>query len=179
MNEQRKVLVTGGTGYIGSHACVSLIEAGYTPVVLDNLSNSSPVVLERIEAVTGVRPRFVEGDIRDEAMLHALLAEERPGAVMHFAGLKAVGESVAQPERYQDNNVGGTECLLRAMEAVELRRLVFSSSATVYGDPDAVPIAEDAPMRTTNPYGQTKLDVERLLAARHRDNPRWSVACLR
>ncbi len=179
MNDNRTVLVTGGAGYIGSHACVALIEAGYRPVILDNLSNSSPRVLERIRRITGQVPAFYRADIRDEAAIRDVLARERPGAVMHFAGLKAVGESVEQPERYQDNNVNGTRCLLDVMAAVGLRRLVFSSSATIYGDPETVPIPEHAARVATNPYGQTKLDIERMLEARHADDPRWAVACLR
>lgn len=179
MNHPRKVLVTGGTGYIGSHACVRLIEAGYAPVILDNLCNSSDVVIDRIALITGVKPGFAELDLRDETGVLRLLETERPAAVMHFAGLKAVGESVEQPERYRENNVGGTRTLLRAMDATGLRQLVFSSSATVYGDPDRVPIAESARRSATNPYGQTKLDIEIMLEALHREDPRWSIACLR
>jgi len=176
---QRKVLVTGGTGYIGSHACVSLMEAGFEPVVYDNLCNSSPVVLERIQTVTGRRPPFVEGDIRDPGDLARVFRDHEPGAVMHFAGLKAVGESVAQPERYADNNVGGTRRLLEAMAQAGVHRLVFSSSATVYGDPERVPVSEDAPLSATNPYGQTKLDIERMLEALHAEEPHWAIARLR
>jgi len=176
---ERKVLVTGGTGYIGSHACVSLLEAGYQPLVYDNLCNSSASVLERIERITGVLPPFTEGDVRDETALAALLAAESPVAVMHFAGLKAVGESVADPDRYRDNNVEGTRCLLRAMERNGLATIVFSSSATVYGDPASVPIREDAPLGATNPYGETKLEVEQELARRFQDHPDWRIACLR
>ena len=179
MNENRKVLVTGGTGYIGSHACVSLIEAGYQPLVVDNLCNSRARVLDRIETVTGHRPTFVKGDIRDAELLARVFRETRPGAVMHFAGLKAVGESVDQPARYRDNNVVGSRRLVEAMREAGIRRLVFSSSATVYGDPEEVPIRETAPLGPTNPYGQTKLDVERLLAATAEAGSDWSIACLR
>ncbi|MEM1411219.1 MAG: UDP-glucose 4-epimerase GalE [Pseudomonadota bacterium] len=179
MEKNRKVLVTGGTGYIGSHACVALIDAGYVPVVVDNLINSSALVLDRIEAITSHRPAFTEGDIRDGELLAALLQSHRPAAVMHFAGLKAVGESVEQPERYEENNVGGTRCLLEAMERSGVHRLVFSSSATVYGDPDAVPIPESAARRAMNPYGQNKLDIERMLEAQSAAHPAWNIACLR
>jgi UDP-glucose 4-epimerase len=179
MTTNRKVLVTGGTGYIGSHACVSLIEAGYRPLVLDNLSNSRSLVLDRIEEITGQRPAFIEGDIRDTSLLRRLFDESAPGAVMHFAGLKAVGESVQQPERYRDHNVEGSRCLVDAMRGAGVRRLVFSSSATVYGDPDEVPIRENAPLGPTNPYGQTKLDVERMLGGVADAERGWAIACLR
>ena len=179
MNQNRKVLVTGGTGYIGSHAVLSLSEAGYEPVLLDNLCNSSVQVVGRLEDLLGRRLDFHEVDIRDRAALDRVFHETGPGAVLHFAGLKAVGESVEQPERYQDFNVGGTRTLMAAMAGAGVRRLVFSSSATVYGDPDSVPITEDAPRRATNPYGQTKLDIEVLLEAHCARHPDWSVACLR
>ncbi|MEE4175640.1 MAG: UDP-glucose 4-epimerase GalE [Xanthomonadales bacterium] len=179
MNQNRKILVTGGTGYIGSHAVLSLVDAGYDPVLLDNLCNSSAKVLDRLEMLLGRRPVFHEKDIRDREALDQVLRTERPAAVLHFAGLKAVGESVEQPERYQAFNVGGTRTLLAAMHDAGVHRLVFSSSATVYGDPDSVPIAENAPRRATNPYGQTKLDIEHMLEAHCEDHPGWAVACLR
>ena len=179
MNENRKVLVTGGTGYIGSHAVLSLAEAGYEPVLLDSLVNSSVAVVGRLEKLLDRPLVFHEVDIRDRAGLDRVLRETGPAAVLHFAGLKAVGESVEQPERYQDFNVGGTRTLIAAMEDAGVRRLVFSSSATVYGDPEEVPIAEDAPRRATNPYGQTKLDIEVLLEEHCARRPDWSVACLR
>jgi UDP-glucose 4-epimerase len=179
MTNNRTILVTGGTGYIGSHACVSLVEAGYRPVVLDNLSNSSARVLERIHQITGQATPFYRADIRDRGAVREVLARERPGSVMHFAGLKAVGESVAEPERYQDNNVNGTRVLLECMADADVRRIVFSSSATVYGDPDTVPIPEGASRVATNPYGQTKLDIERMLEALNEADPRWGIACLR
>jgi UDP-glucose 4-epimerase len=179
MNENRKVLVTGGTGYIGSHAVLSLVEAGFEPVLLDNLCNSSVKVVERLEELLGLGLDFHEVDVRDRSALDRVFRESGPGAVLHFAGLKAVGESVEQPERYQDYNVGGTRTLMAAMGDAGVHRLVFSSSATVYGNPDSVPITEDAPRRTTNPYGQTKLDVEVLLEAHCARHPDWSVACLR
>lgn len=173
------VLVTGGTGYIGSHACVALIEAGRRPLVFDNLCNSSPAVLERIERLTGERPAFVEGDIRDADTLGRVFGQYPVDAVMHFAGLKAVGESVEQPGRYRENNVGGTEALLRAMDRADVRTLVFSSSATVYGDAVEPPIREDAPRSATNPYGQTKLDIENMLEELHGEDQRWRIARLR
>ncbi len=175
----RKVLVTGGAGYIGSHACVSLFAAGYQPVVFDNLCNSHARVLERIGEVAGQAPDFIEGDIRDAQALEAVFRSFEPGAVMHFAGLKAVGESVERPHLYQDNNVGGTRVLLDVMQRMGVHSLVFSSSATVYGDPDEVPITEHAPRRATNPYGQTKLDIERLLETLTAKDARWRIACLR
>src|SRR5262245_57569735 len=135
------VLVTGGTGFIGSHACVALARAGYDVTVVDNLSNSRRSVLERVSRIVGRPVGFAEGDIRDAEFLRSLFATRRHAAVVHFAGLKAVGESVAEPLRYWDNNVGGTLALLRAMEAAEVRRIVFSSSATVYGDGAAMPLS--------------------------------------
>lgn len=176
---EKVVLVTGGMGYIGSHACIALAEAGFEPVILDNLSNSSRGVLDRLDMLCGRNLVFHEGDIRDQDQLRGILREHHPFAVLHFAGLKSVGESVEFPERYQDNNVTGTRCLIDAMQAEGIRRLVFSSSATVYGVPDAVPVSESAPLRAGNPYGQTKLDIEYMLAALVSGDPEWSVACLR
>jgi len=173
------VLVTGGVGYIGSHACVVLIEAGYDVVVLDNLCNSSPQVIARIERITGKAPVFIQGDIRERACLDRIFSEHTVAAVMHFAGLKAVGESVTKPLEYYDNNVVGTLVLLAAMEQARVRSLVFSSSATVYGDPAAVPIREDFPRSATNPYGRSKLIVEDILADWHAANPTWSIGRLR
>lgn len=173
------ILVTGGAGYIGSHTCVALIEAGYTPLVLDNLCNSSAESLARVARITGVHPGFVEGDIRDFARLQDLLAEHRPQAVIHFAGLKSVGESVRQPLEYYDNNVGGTITLLRAMQQAHLRKLIFSSSATVYGDPASVPIREDFPRSATNPYGRSKLVIEDILADLLRADAAWRIGRLR
>ncbi len=174
-----KILVTGGAGYIGSHTCVVLIEAGVTPVILDNLSNADAGVVERISEITGVTPRLVEGDIRDAKLLDALFAAEGISAVIHFAGLKAVGESVMQPLTYFDNNVHGSLCLLAAMRRAGVRRLVFSSSATVYGDPARVPVSEDAPCSATNPYGRSKLMIEEILADLARAEPDWAIARLR
>ena len=159
------VLVTGGTGYIGSHACVALAEAGCKVVVLDNLCNSSIGVLDRIAELSGQKPEFVLGDIRDEEALRDVFARFRPSAVLHFAGLKSVGESVAHPERYRDNNVEGTRVLLAAMQDAGVYTIVFSSSATVYGKPQFCPVTEQHPLAATNPYGQNKLDIENLLRA--------------
>ncbi len=173
------ILVTGGAGYIGSHTVVELLQAGRDLVIFDNLSNSSVRVLERIEAIAGVRPRFVEGDIRDPGALTATFREFPITSVIHFAGLKAVGESVAEPLRYYDNNVVGSLRLCEAMAAAGVRRLVFSSSATVYGDPHTVPIREDFPLQATNPYGRTKLHIEEMLRDFSRGDPDWRIALLR
>ena len=173
------VLVTGGTGYIGSHACVALIEAGYDVVVLDNLCNSSPVSLERIETICGVRPALVAGDLRDEQHLEQAFSRYKPQAVLHFAGLKAVGESVDMPVQYYDANIGGALALLAAMDRYGVRDIVFSSSATVYGDPASVPIREDFPTVATNPYGRSKLMIEEILADWQVANPEVSVCRLR
>ncbi len=173
------ILVTGGAGYIGSHTCVALIEAGYTPLVLDNLCNSSAESLARVGRIAGLRPALIEGDIRDLALLERVLAEHRPQAVIHFAGLKAVGESVHKPLEYYDNNLGGTTTLLRAMQGAGLRNIIFSSSATVYGDPASVPIREDFPRSATNPYGRSKLVIEDMLADLQRADARWRIARLR
>lgn len=173
------VLVTGGMGYIGSHTCIQMIEAGMTPVILDNLYNSKSTVLERIEKVSGVRPKFVEGDIRDKSLLVDALSSNDIEAVIHFAGLKAVGESVEKPLEYYDNNVNGTLVLVDAMRDAGVKSLVFSSSATVYGDPASVPITEDFPTSATNPYGRSKLMVEECLTDFQKANPDWSITLLR
>ncbi len=173
------ILVTGGTGYIGSHTCVELIQAGRSVVLLDNLSNSHVEVLQRIERITGVRPIFVEGDVRDRGLLDHLFAEHKPASVIHFAGLKAVGESVEKPLEYYDNNVRGTLELLAAMRQASVRTLVFSSSATVYGDPQSVPIREDFPVSATNPYGRSKLIAEEILGDLIKAEPGWKIARLR
>lgn len=174
-----RVLVTGGAGYIGSHACVALIEAGYDVVVLDNLCNSSPVALQRVQDICGTSVVFKRGDIRDRECLDLLFKEHQIDSVLHFAGLKAVGESVEQPLQYYDNNVTGSLVLLAAMQHAGVRNLVFSSSATVYGDPITVPIREDFAVGPTNPYGRTKLMVEDILADWHAANPDWSIGRLR
>jgi UDP-glucose 4-epimerase len=173
------ILVTGGAGYIGSHTCVALIEAGYTPVVYDNLCNSSAESLARVERITGKRPAFVQADIRDAARLDAVFAQHKIDAVIHFAGLKAVGESVEKPLMYYDNNVGGTVVLLEAMQRAKVHNLIFSSSATVYGDPASTPIREDFPLSATNAYGRSKLMIEEILGDLHRAEPHWRIARLR
>lgn len=157
------VMITGGTGYIGSHVAVDLIDHGHTVVLLDNLANSSELVIDRIEEITSVRPAFVKADIRDEAAMDAAFAAHDIGTVIHCAGLKSVGESVDQPLEYYDNNVTGTLAMLRSMGRSGVRRIVFSSSATVYGDPQFLPLTEDHPIQPTNPYGWTKAQIEQIL----------------
>jgi UDP-glucose 4-epimerase len=175
-----KILVTGGAGYIGSHTTLALLEAGFEVVVLDNLCNSSAESLRRVEQICGKAPLFVQGDIRDRALLDELFAAHRIGAVLHFAGLKAVGESVRKPLDYYENNVAGSVTLCQAMAAAGVFRLVFSSSATVYGEPAQMPIGEDLPTGVpTNPYGRSKLMVEELLQDLAASDPRWSIALLR
>jgi UDP-glucose 4-epimerase len=173
------VLVTGGMGYIGSHTCIQMIAAGMTPVILDNLYNSKSTVLARIEKVSGVPPQFIEGDIRDKALLIDVMQRHQIQSVIHFAGLKAVGESVQKPLEYYDNNVNGTLVLVDAMREAGVKSLVFSSSATVYGDPASVPITEDFPTSATNPYGRSKLMVEECLTDFQKANPDWSITLLR
>lgn len=175
----KNIFITGGLGYIGSHTCVVLIEAGFQVSIIDNLSNSSRNVLDRIEAISGVRPAFHEGDIRDGSLLDNIFSSQRFDAVIHFAGLKAVGESVDKPVDYYDNNVGGSISLLIAMKKAQVDALVFSSSATVYGDPHTVPIKEDFPCSATNPYGNSKLFIENILADLSAAEPDWSIARLR
>ena len=174
-----RVLVTGGTGYIGSHTCISLLDAGYEPVIVDNLSNSKKGVLGRLTRITGRDLTFYEGDILDQALLEKILADEKIEAVIHFAGLKAVGESVSIPVAYYENNVGGTVSLLKAMDKTNVRCIVFSSSATVYGDPDQLPIPETASLSATNPYGRTKLFIEEMLRDLAVADPRWGIVLLR
>jgi UDP-glucose 4-epimerase len=173
------ILVTGGAGYIGSHTAVELLNAGHQVVIVDNLCNSSAKVLDRVEALAGKNFSFVQADVRDGAALDRIFAEHRIDGVIHFAGLKAVGESVAQPLRYFDNNVGSTLALLHAMDRANVRRIVFSSSATVYGDPEQVPITEGSRLQVTNPYGRTKLICEDILRDLQQADPRWHVAILR
>ncbi|MFT4768857.1 MAG: UDP-glucose 4-epimerase [Glaciecola sp.] len=179
MTERKRVLLTGGAGYIGSHSCLAFSEAGYQVSLLDNFCNSSPVVLERLEQILGYRPELHEADVRDEEAVQRVLEATRPDAVVHFAGLKAVGESVELPLHYYDNNVSGTLSLLRAMQTVGVKQLVFSSSATVYGDPASVPITEDFPRSATNPYGRSKLIVEDMLMDLAGSDPAWRIALLR
>ena len=173
------VLVTGGAGYIGSHTVLLLLEAGYSVVVLDNLSNSSRESLDRVERLTGKSLEFIEGDIRDSDCLKKIFDGHDIASVIHFAGLKAVGESVAQPLRYYDWNVTGTLRLLEAMDSADVRTMVFSSSATVYGDPASVPIREDFPLSATNPYGATKLHIEDMLRDLYTSDTRWQIVLLR
>jgi UDP-glucose 4-epimerase len=158
-----KVLVCGGAGYIGSHACVALAARGHGPLVFDNLSNASAEAVRRVSELVGFEVPFVHGDVRDATALDALFAREGVEAVIHFAALKAVGESVRAPLAYFDNNIGGTITLLQAMQRAGVSKLVFSSSATVYGDGAMVPVREDAPLSVTNPYGRTKLVMEQLI----------------
>ena len=176
---KKTILVTGGTGFIGSHTCVALLEAGYDVLALDNLSNSCASVIQSIQRICGREPTFIEGDIRDQALLNRLFETYPVTAVIHFAGLKAVGESVEKPLEYFENNVGGTLDLLAAMQSAGVKTMVFSSSATVYGDPASVPISEDFPRSSTNPYGATKLMIENILADMDRADPDWRFARLR
>ena len=173
------VLVTGGAGYIGSHTAISLIESGHEIVVYDNFSNASMESIRRVEKITGKTIPVVEGDIRDEEALHQLFDAYPIDAVIHFAGLKAVGESVEQPLRYYDNNVGGTITLCRVMESHGCKRVIFSSSATVYGDPHSVPIKEDFPLSATNPYGRSKLMIEEMLQDLYISDNTWKIVLLR
>ena len=177
----KTILVTGGTGFIGSHTCVELIERGYDVAVLDNLSNSKVESLNRIERITGVRPRFYEADILDREGLEAVFAAESGiESVIHFAGLKAVGESVAKPWEYYHNNIAGTLVLVDVMRNHGCKSIVFSSSATVYGDPDALPLTEKSPKKpATNPYGWTKWMIEQILTDLTVADPEWNIVLLR
>ena len=174
------VLVTGGLGYIGSHTCVQLIEAGHQVVVVDNLSNSKLEVMNRIKTLTGQAPEFFQGDVRDESFLDSVFAQYSVDAVIHFAGLKAVGESVAKPLEYYDNNVNGSLVLARSMSKANVKNIIFSSSATVYGGPEEMPLTEDFPTGdTTNPYGRSKYMVEECLKDLFVAEDYWSVTLLR
>jgi UDP-glucose 4-epimerase len=174
-----KVLVTGGAGYIGTHTCVELLGAGHEVTVVDNLCNSSPLALERVQTISGKALRFEQQDLRDAAALDRIFGSDTFDAVVHFAGLKAVGESVAEPLLYYENNISSTLRLLECMGRADVRRLVFSSSATVYGDPASVPIREDFPLSASNPYGRTKLFIEQILQDLQRSDARWDITLLR
>ena len=174
------ILVTGGAGYIGSHTCLELLESGYGVVVIDNLCNSSKKSLDRVQELTGKTLRFYEGDVRDEGLLRKIFAENEIDCVIHFAGLKAVGESVAQPWRYYDNNLNSTLVLTKVMTEVGMKNIIFSSSATVYGSDNEMPLRETS--RTggcTNPYGWTKYMTEQILSGIAKADEKWSVVLLR
>lgn len=173
------ILVTGGAGYIGSHTCVALIRAGYTPVILDNFCNSQPEVLARLQRITGQPITCITGDVRDRSVLDGVFSRYPITAVMHFAGLKSVGESVAYPLRYIDSNVKGALVLLQAMQHAAVKTLVFSSSATVYGEPQTLPIPESHPCAVTNPYGRSKLMIEDMLRDVYAADAQYRVAALR
>jgi len=174
-----KILVTGGAGYIGSHCCIELLGSGQDVVVVDNFSNSNPEALENIGRIAGRAFDFVEADLRDEAAMDRIFAEHSIGAVIHFAGLKAVGESVEMPLEYYDNNLGGSLSLFKAMRRHAVKKIVFSSSATVYGMHNPMPLKEDYPTSAVNPYGYTKVVIERMLQDIAAANPDWSVCLLR
>jgi len=174
-----KIMVTGGAGYIGSHTCLDLLESGHDVVVVDNLSNSSKISLQRVAEITGKEPEFHRTSLLDRERLTKILTEGEFDAVIHFAGLKAVGESVEIPLRYYRNNVAGTLILLELMQECGVKKLVFSSSATVYGDPSTVPITEDFPLQATNPYGRTKLFIEEILRDLAAADRSWDIALLR
>lgn len=173
------VLVTGGAGYIGSHTTLELLNSGYDVVVLDNLLNSNKESLNRVKKITGKDFKFYKVDLLDQLQLEKVFAENSIDSVIHFAGLKAVGESVSQPLRYYHNNITGTLILCEVMEKFGVRKIVFSSSATVYGNPQSVPIKEDFPIGATNPYGQTKLMLEQILNDVYVSNADWSIVLLR
>ena len=175
-----QILVTGGAGYIGSHTCVELLNRGYDVVVVDNLCNSNPKSLQRVQAITGKTLRFYEGDVRDEVLLEKIFRENTIDAVIHFAGLKAVGESVAQPWRYYDNNLNSTLVLTKVMEHFGVKKIIFSSSATVYSEDNEMPLRENG--RTgdfRNPYGWTKYMTEQILSGMAHADSTWSIALLR
>ena len=173
------ILITGGSGFIGSHTVVELLEAGYRPVVIDNLCNASPIALERVSEITGKNVPFIQADLRDRAALDAIFSEYPIATVIHFAGLKAVGESIRIPLAYYNNNLVGTIHLLEAMQAVGCRNLIFSSSATVYGNPASLPITEDMPLSATNAYGRSKLIIEDICRDLAKTESGWHIALLR
>lgn len=174
-----KILLTGGAGYIGSHTAVELLEAGYEVICVDNCYNSSPDALKRVEKITGKTVKFYQDDILDADAMHRIFAENKIDAVIHFAGLKAVGESVSIPLKYYHNNISGTVVLCEAMQKAGVKCIVFSSSATVYGLPKSLPIREDFPLSATNPYGRTKLMIEEILRDLAVSDPEWSISILR
>jgi len=174
-----KILVTGGTGYIGSHTCVELLNCGYEVVIVDNFSNSKPDVLEKIKGITSKDVIFYEGDVCDKELMNKIFDEQKIDAVIHFAGYKAVGESVKLPLMYYRNNLDSTITLCEVMSSHNVKKLVFSSSATVYGSPKTLPIKEDFPLSTTNPYGTTKLMIEGILKDLYISDNEWSIAVLR
>ena len=175
-----KILVTGGAGYIGSHTCVELLESGYEVVVIDNLSNSNPESLKRVETITGKSVRFYEGDVRNEALLKTIFAENEISCVIHFAGLKAVGESVAKPWEYYDNNLNSTLVLTKVMKQIGMKKIIFSSSATVYSADNEMPLRESSCTgNCTNPYGWTKFMTEQILSGMANADKEWSIALLR
>lgn len=178
-NKKTTVLVTGGAGYIGSHTCVNLLEQGYDIVVVDNFVNSSPISLERVTEITGKTFPWYHIDLRNRTQLAEVFEKHQIDWVIHFAALKAVGESVAQPLRYYENNLNGTLSLLAVMEAAGCKKIVFSSSATVYGNPETLPLTEDCALRTTNPYGATKLMIEDILRDLCKADPTWTAVILR
>ncbi len=174
------ILVTGGAGYIGSHTCIELIHSGYDVIVVDNLCNSNPKSLERVEVLAGKKVKFYEGDVRDEALMRRIFAENEISAVIHFAGLKAVGESVAQPWRYYDNNLNSTLVLTKAMEEAGCKKIIFSSSATVYSGDNEMPLRESSKTgNCTNPYGWTKYMTEQILSGMAHADKAWSIVLLR
>ncbi|HCM91598.1 MAG TPA: UDP-glucose 4-epimerase GalE [Lachnospiraceae bacterium] len=175
-----KILVTGGAGYIGSHTCVELLNEGYEVVIVDNLDNSNAKVVDRIEQITDKKVTFYEKDIRDKEAMNDIFSSEKPDCVIHFAGLKAVGESVQKPLEYYENNINGTLVMLDAMRKNGCKNIIFSSSATVYGDPAFIPITEECPKGSpTNPYGWTKSMLEQILTDLHTSDPEWNVILLR
>jgi len=173
------ILITGGAGYIGSHTVLQMLEAGHEVVVVDNLSNSSPESLARVQQITGKNIEFIQADVRHKLAMRAVFEAHNITAVIHFAGLKAVGESAEKPQLYYDNNVTGSLTLLEVMAEFNVKNIVFSSSATVYGDPASVPIKEDFPLSATNPYGRSKLMVEDILRDLHKADDTWRIALLR
>ena len=175
-----KILVTGGAGYIGSHTCVELLNNGYEVVVMDNLYNASEKAVERVQQITGKTLKFYNADMLDQPAMDKIFEAEKPDAVIHFAGYKAVGESVAKPIEYYHNNMTGTLLLCDTMRKHGCKNIIFSSSATVYGDPLQIPISEECPKQNpTNPYGQTKTMLEQVLMDIHRADPEWNVTLLR